>query len=97
MSPARTGDLVLAINELTTNSLRHGGGRGVLRMWVEGGTAVCEVRDRGWIGFALVGRERPPSSENGGRGLWLVNQMCDLVQLRSSPAGTVVRVHMAIG
>ena len=31
-----------------------------------------------------------------GRGLWLVHELCDLVQLRSSPAGTVVRMHMQV-
>jgi hypothetical protein len=36
------------------------------------------------------------SSVGGGRGLWIVNHLCDLVQLRSSPAGNVVRLHMAI-
>lgn len=29
-----------------------------------------------------------------GRGLWLANEMCDLVQIRSSAHGTVIRVHM---
>ena len=29
------------------------------------------------------------------RGLWLVNNLCDLAQIRSSPrTGTAVRVHM---
>jgi hypothetical protein len=31
---------------------------------------------------------------DGGRGLWMVNQLCDLVQLRSFPDGAAVRVHM---
>ena len=30
----------------------------------------------------------------GGYGLWLANQLCDLVQIRSLPAGTAVRLHM---
>ena len=29
----------------------------------------------------------------GGRGVWLANQLCDLVQIRSGAAGTVVRLH----
>jgi phosphate/sulfate permease len=41
--------------------------------------------------YRLVGRRRPPVSQSGGRGHWLVNQMCDLVQVRSSRAGTTVR------
>lgn len=90
----RAAALVLAVNELTTNSVRHGGGRGLLRTWEDGGL-VCEVSDAGHIRDVLAGRRRPPLDRAGGRGLWLVNQLCDLVQLRSSPAGTVVRAYMA--
>ena len=41
----------------------------------------------------LAGRLAPGTEELDGRGLWMVNQLCDLVQLRSSAAGTTVRVH----
>ena len=40
---ARTNDLVLAVNEILTNSVRHGGGTGVLRIWQDDETLVCEV------------------------------------------------------
>ena len=36
----------------------------------------------------------PAAGRDGGRGLWMVNQLCDLVQLRSFPDGATVRVHM---
>ncbi len=87
-------ELVLAINELATNSVQYGGGGGTLRVWREPHAFVCEVRDRGFIRDPLVGRLAPPLDQHGGRGLWLVNQLCDLVQIRSAPSGTVVRVHM---
>lgn len=77
-----------------TNSVRHGGGRGRLRVWDDGGSLICEVRDDGVIEDPLVGRVRPTIDEKRGRGLWIVTQLCDLVQLRSSPAGSVARVHM---
>jgi anti-sigma regulatory factor (Ser/Thr protein kinase) len=92
----RLPDLVLAVNELATNSMRHATGAGVLRTWEDGGTFFCEVRDRGRIGDPLAGRDRPSDLSGGGRGLWIVNHLCDLVQVRSSPAGNVVRLHMAI-
>jgi anti-sigma regulatory factor (Ser/Thr protein kinase) len=92
----RRADLVLAVHELATNAVRHGGGRGVLRAWRENGTLLCEVADRGHIADPLAGRERPPDVTSGGRGLWLVNHLCDLVQLRSSRAGNVVRLHMSL-
>jgi anti-sigma regulatory factor (Ser/Thr protein kinase) len=93
LSERQASDLVLAVNELTTNSLRYGGGEGTLRMWQEPGALVCEVRDRGHIDEPLAGRSLPPTHEDGGRGLWLVNQLTDLAQLRSSPSGTVIRLH----
>jgi anti-sigma regulatory factor (Ser/Thr protein kinase) len=94
LDSSRAADLVLAVDELATNSLRHGGGRGTLRIWRDDGTLVCEVRDAGRIENPMAGRERPPPERDGGRGLWMVNQLCDLVQLRSFPDGVTVRVHM---
>jgi anti-sigma regulatory factor (Ser/Thr protein kinase) len=90
----RASDLVLAINEVATNSLLHGGGTGRLAVWREGETLLCEVRDSGRLQDPLIGRSRPTTERADGRGLWLVNQLCDLVQLRSSPAGNTVRIHM---
>jgi anti-sigma regulatory factor (Ser/Thr protein kinase) len=92
----RAADLVLAAHELATNSLRHGGGRGTLRVWREPDALVCEVRDGGRIDEPLVGRERPAGGRTDGRGLWLANQLCDLVQIRSFPDGAVVRLHMRV-
>jgi anti-sigma regulatory factor (Ser/Thr protein kinase) len=90
----RTEDLVLAINELATNSLCHGGGVGTLRIWTEANTLLCEVQDRGHITEPLVGREPPKPKQSSGRGLWVVNHLCDLVQIRSTPTGSTIRVHM---
>jgi anti-sigma regulatory factor (Ser/Thr protein kinase) len=88
----RADDLVVAVHELAANSVRHGGGRGVLRSW-NGGTGVtCEIRDAGYIAEPLAGRLRPAAAVEGGHGMWLANQLCDLVQVRSSRAGTVVRL-----
>ena len=87
-------DLVLATNEVATNSVLHGGGTGTLRIWREGGVLVTEVRDRGHFDDPLADRRRPAPGRDGGRGLWLANQLCDLVQLRSVPSGTTVRLHM---
>jgi anti-sigma regulatory factor (Ser/Thr protein kinase) len=91
-------DLVLVVNELATNSVRHGGGRGTLRVWRDQDGVVCEVRDRGLVVDPLIGRRRPDPAADGGAGLWLANQICDLVQIRSTAeAGTTVRVRMQPG
>ena len=94
LGPTRTEDLVLAANEVATNSVRHGGGSGVLRTWEHDDTFICEIRDGGLIDRPLAGRVRPVPGQTTGFGLWLANQLCDLVQVRSNPTGTVVRLHM---
>lgn len=90
----RRENLQLAVNELASNSVTHGGGEGRLRVWTEPGALVCEVSDSGRIEEPLVGRVHPATDQPSGRGLWLVNHLCDLVQIRSTPRGSVVRVQM---
>ncbi|GGW16108.1 anti-sigma regulatory factor [Streptomyces capoamus] len=93
----RLHELHLAATEIATNSIRHGGGRGVLRTWREDHGLVCEFRDAGHIEDPLAGRRRPDPGQAGGRGLWLVQQLCDLVEIRSAPhEGTTVRLHIAL-
>lgn len=87
-------DLALSAHELAANSLRHGGGQGLLRLWREDNTVICEIRDHGRLSDPFAGHRLPGSAHLGGRGLWPVDQLCDLVQVRTSPTGTTVRVHM---
>jgi anti-sigma regulatory factor (Ser/Thr protein kinase) len=96
LDPERCAEMVLAVHEVASNSLRYGGERGTLRVWSDPAALVCEIRDRGHITQPLVGRELPNVSDEGGRGLWLANQLCDLVQIRSSTGGTVVRLHVRL-
>ena len=93
LSLERTDDLVLAVHEVAVNAVEHGRGNSELRIWEQDKALVCEVRGPGRIADPMVGR-RPPSSEQPrGRGLWMANQLCDLVQIRSGLDGTTVRVH----
>lgn len=94
IDPVGVADLVTAASELAANSVVHGGGSGTLRLWREEERLLAEVEDRGRIEEPLVGRIRPDVSQQGGRGLWLANQLCDLVQIRSGDAGTTVRLHV---
>ena len=89
-------DLVLVADELASNSVCHGGGRGCLVLWRSDGHAVCEVRDRGLIVDPLVGRRRPDLTVPGsGAGLWAANQLCDLLLIHSTPTtGTAVRAYL---
>ena len=93
-SGAQVDGVVLAVHEIAANSVRHGGGGGVLQLWREGDTLICDVRDQGHFDEPLIGRVRPKRDSHGSRGVWMANQLCDLVQMRSFPDGNVVRLHI---
>jgi anti-sigma regulatory factor (Ser/Thr protein kinase) len=91
----RSQELVLVVHETAANSISHGGGSGVVACWQEKDSLVVEVEDRGSFALAdtpLVGRVKPGREQDRGRGLWLANQLADLVQVRTSPEGTTVRI-----
>ena len=90
----RSDDFVLAVNEVLSNSIQHAGEDGMLRVWPDPDGLVCEVRDGGHIVQPLIGREEPAIGQVGGHGIWLVNLVCDLVQVRSSAHGSTVRMQM---
>ena len=86
-------DLVLAAHELAMNSVQHGGGTGTLLTWQDPDALVVEVRDTGTIEDPLIGRAMPDFGGVSGRGIWMANQLCSLVQVRSGGDGTQVRLH----
>jgi anti-sigma regulatory factor (Ser/Thr protein kinase) len=95
VAPARVADVVLAVHETASNSIRYGGGGGVLRIWSHDDEMICEVLDGGLINEPLVGRVTPDPTQPRGFGLWLANQLCDLVQIRSSTKGSAIRMHVS--
>ncbi|QFQ94993.1 sensor histidine kinase [Streptomyces phaeolivaceus] len=92
----RSQDLTLAVAELTTNSVVHGGGSGTLRIWAEGERVVCEVHDGGRLTDPMAGRRPPTRDQPGGRGLLLVHYITDLVRLHTTEAGTTVRFYLPL-
>jgi len=94
----RVRDFVIAVNELLTNAVRHGGGNGHLAVWRACGAVVCEVTDRG-SGLTTPRPdepERPELDEPGGWGLWLASRLTDTLDLDSGADGTTVRISIRI-
>ncbi len=87
----QAAELAAAVEGLALSSLRRGATHGDVRIWRLPDAVVCEVADDIEVSDLLWGR-RVPSAGNHDD-LWRVNQLCDLVQMRSTPAGTTVRVH----
>lgn len=97
LPPHRVGDLVIAVGELVANTLAHTNGPGQLMLWATGSEVICQVHDIGEITDPLAGTLRPDPGDPGcGRGLWIVHQLCDLVEIRTGPAGTTTRVHLQL-
>lgn len=95
---ARTQELILAVHELASNTLLHGGGPGTLRTWHDpgAGTLICEVSGPGHLTEPLAGQHPPTAGprRGHGHGLYLINQLCDLTETRTGPGGTTTRLHM---
>ncbi|QGN47013.1 ATP-binding protein [Micromonospora sp. WMMD558] len=94
----RLDDFVLAVNELITNAVRHGGGHGWLRLWRQRGALLCEVADHGH-GIStqqLHDRSRPAADTAGGWGLWLARELSDSMEIETGEAGTIVRITTAL-
>ena len=89
-------DLVIAVGELAANTLRHTAGSGTIGVWTSGAEVICEVRDTGYIRDALAGRRFPAADAGQGHGLWVVHQVCDLVEMRTGDSGTTFRLHMGL-
>jgi anti-sigma regulatory factor (Ser/Thr protein kinase) len=94
LSDERRSDLVFAFNEATTNAVRHGNQECTARIWHDGGSVVSEVTCDSSVDDPWAGRRRPDVDATSGRGLWLINQLCDLVELRSGESGTTLRMHV---
>jgi len=95
----RVGDLILAVHELAANAVRHGAGRGRLRIWTADGTLCCEVADDGAPHGNDAAAVPDPARWNiePGHGLWVVRQVADQTSLHGGPSGTVVAVSFTLG
>jgi anti-sigma regulatory factor (Ser/Thr protein kinase) len=89
-------DLVLAVSEIAANTVKHAQSPGLLEISHDDREVICTIHDEGIIADPLAGRRRPAPDALDGHGLWLVHQVCDLVEMRSDRTGTTIRLHMSI-
>jgi serine/threonine-protein kinase RsbW len=86
----RSDDLILVVDEILTNAVRHGGGTGLVEIWVSAGRVTFRVVDDG-PGMDASLTPRPPApTQGGGRGLWIAHQLTDEITISSGPEGTAV-------
>ncbi|SDC94176.1 sensor histidine kinase [Glycomyces harbinensis] len=89
-------DLEIAVTELLTNSIWHGGSTGMLQIWTEKDQLVCDISDAGHITDPLAGRRPVDEDRAYGRGLLLVNHVVDLLRTYTGKHGTTMRIHMRL-
>jgi anti-sigma regulatory factor (Ser/Thr protein kinase) len=95
ITPARLHDLLVATTEVATNAIRHGLPPVTCRTWTDGDDVVVDVTDAGhWRPDGLPGFLPPDPLVRRGFGLWGVRMLCPLVQLRTGPHGTAIRLRV---
>jgi anti-sigma regulatory factor (Ser/Thr protein kinase) len=94
LSDNRAVDLVIAVGEVAANTVQHVKAPGTIEIWYDASEIICQVTDAGFISDPLAGSQAPDLGATTGYGLWLVNQVCDRVDLRSDETGTAIRMHM---
>jgi anti-sigma regulatory factor (Ser/Thr protein kinase) len=88
-------DFLLAVDEMTSNAVRHGLPPVSLRLWTSNDRIVCVIGDGGpgWDDpFAGYGPAHGDDLSRGGMGLWLARQLCDHVDIDHGEHGVRVRL-----
>ena len=96
LAEARAIDLTLAVSEVAANTIKHAKSPGSLKIWYDAKEIVCQIHDEGVITDPLAGHRQPSLEALGGHGLWIVNQVCDQVDMQSDETGTTIRLHMIL-
>jgi serine/threonine-protein kinase RsbW len=91
LNATRLGDFVLAVNEVATNAVSHGGASAQIRLWSSRGEACCEVRGGAW-----TSAQPPPGvpDDTDSLRLWVVWQVCSEVRLSYGPGEPAVFLAM---
>jgi anti-sigma regulatory factor (Ser/Thr protein kinase) len=95
-----TETMVLAVNEVAGNGLRHGRPPVRVTLWPTPTHVLCDVTDRGrGITDPLVGYTPPDPLRlaEHGAGLWVTRRLCDEVATARSRTGFTVRLAVSRG
>ncbi|GGY66975.1 anti-sigma factor RsbA family regulatory protein [Streptomyces xanthochromogenes] len=91
----RIDSLLICVDEAAANAVRHGGGAGRCTFWTTAAEVFCEITDpKGSLDTALAGYLPPDTSHLDGRGLWIIRQLSDAADMRTTEHGTVIRMRM---
>jgi hypothetical protein len=87
--------LVLAVSEVGAYLKGRAAGGAAVRTWEQPGAIVCDFRQPGGsVGDPFLGL-RPASLQPGeGDGLWLTNQICDWMEIRSGDDGCAIQLQV---
>jgi anti-sigma regulatory factor (Ser/Thr protein kinase) len=96
-SETATAQVMMAVNEVLTNALKHGVPPVRLRAWHHGTTLVVHVDDRGGRAIPADAGYRPPTPLQASRGMWVTRQFADIVLTRSTEDLTAVRMYFPHG
>lgn len=92
----RIEDLVLAVDEIATNALRHGAAPAAIRIWRQPEEVVFEVRDGGGgVADPLAGQLRPELARGRGWGIWIARMLADAVEIRTGAGESAVSIYAA--
>jgi hypothetical protein len=95
--PERSANLQLAATEAATNAILHGGGRGLLFVWDEDDSVVCEFQSNLPLPSPLAGSRQAPPTAPSGRGLAIINHLCDLVRWHAGDGYCAMRLWFGSG
>jgi anti-sigma regulatory factor (Ser/Thr protein kinase) len=92
----RADDIAVAFTELVANAQQHGDPPILIEAWWDG-RLVIEVSNHGTgLDRDGVWKSRPPESDDiRGRGLWIVRQLVDVVDVRVGAERTTVHVELS--
>jgi anti-sigma regulatory factor (Ser/Thr protein kinase) len=95
---SRRGEFVLAVNEVASNAIVHGGGRGRLTLRRTGAEVQCRVSDAG-PGFSasVIPELLPGLHSRRRRGLWLARLVTDRLTVDAGVVGAVVTLAIRLG